>query len=104
MNSFAYSRATDVADAVTKAGKPETRLLAGGTTLVDLMKLGVELPKAVIDINRVPLAQIEVADKGVRIGAMARNTDVAYHAEIQKRDPAMAAAYEKLHRSGRQTC
>jgi xanthine dehydrogenase YagS FAD-binding subunit len=92
METFAYSRAKDTAEAIALASKPSSRFLAGGTTLIDLMKLSVETPKTVVDVNRVPLAQIEVGDKGVRIGATARNTDVAYHAEIQKRYPVLSQA------------
>ena len=57
----------------------------GGTNLVDLMKMGVETPDRLIDINRLPLAQIEELPdgKGVRIGALARNSDVAEHASDQ---------------------
>src|SRR5205085_10706173 len=76
MNPFFYSRANDAAGAVSAiAAKPRTKFLGGGTNLIDLMKMGVETPAELIDINRVPLAQIEELPdgKGVRIGALARN-------------------------------
>ncbi len=79
MNPFAYSRASDANQAVTAiSGKPHGNFLGGGTNLIDLMKMGVETPNELVDINRLPLAQIEeLPDKRVRIGALARNSDVA---------------------------
>jgi len=79
MNPFAYSRASDANQAVTAiSGKPHGNFLGGGTNLIDLMKMGVETPNELGDINRLPLAQIEeLPDKRVRIGALARNSDVA---------------------------
>src|SRR5437588_9262104 len=87
MNPFVYSRATDPTQAVTAiSGKPHGKFLGGGTNLIDLMKMGVETPNGLIDINRLPLAQIEeLPDKSVRIGAMARNSDVAEHELIKTR-------------------
>jgi len=67
--------------------------LAGGTTLIDLMKLEVTNPPEVIDINALPLAAIEsLPDGGVRIGALARNSDVAHHELIRSRYPALSQA------------
>jgi len=79
MNPFSYSRASDANQAVTAiSGKPHGNFLGGGTNLIDLMKMGVETPNELVDINRLPLAQIEeLPDKRVRIGALARNSDVA---------------------------
>ncbi len=60
MNPFTYSRVVDPNEAVTGiAAKPQGKFLGGGTNLIDLMKMGVETPDALIDINRLPLAQIE---------------------------------------------
>ena len=60
MNPFAYSRASDAQQAVSGiAAKPQTKFLGGGTNLIDLMKMGVETPAQLIDINRLPLAQVE---------------------------------------------
>src|SRR5436190_23921948 len=56
------------------------------------MKLHVETPRALVDVSRVPLTQIEAGDKGVRIGAMVKNTELAYHPEIQKRYPVLSQA------------
>ncbi len=71
---------------------PDARFYAGGTTLVDLMKGGVEVPSRVVDISRLPLTGIEVRGDRVRIGALARNTDVAYDATVAARFPALAQA------------
>src|SRR4051794_6636718 len=75
------------------AGKRHSSFLAGGTTLVDLMKLGVERPAELIDISSLPLAAIEeLPDGGVRIGAMARNSDVARDELIRSRYPVLSQA------------
>jgi xanthine dehydrogenase YagS FAD-binding subunit len=94
MNPFTYSRATDTNQAVYAiASKPHGKFLGGGTNLIDLMKMGVETPNELLDINRLPLAQIEeLPDKGVRIGALARNSDVAEHELIKTRYPVLSEA------------
>ena len=95
MNPFTYSRAVDPNEAVTGiAAKPQGKFLGGGTNLIDLMKMGVETPDALIDINRLPLAQIEElpGNKGVRVGAMVRNSDLAEHALIKSRYPVLSEA------------
>jgi xanthine dehydrogenase YagS FAD-binding subunit len=95
MNPFTYSRANDAGAAVAAiAAKPETKFLGGGTNLIDLMKMGVETPARIIDINRLPLAQIEELPdgKGVRLGALARNSDVAEHELIKQRYPVLSQA------------
>src|SRR6266576_3890076 len=94
MNPFAYSRATDPTQAVTAiSGKPHSKFLGGGTNLIDLMKMGVETPNELVDINRLSLAQIEeLPDKRVRIGALARNSDVAEHELIRTRYPFLTEA------------
>src|SRR6201996_2240473 len=95
MNPFTYSRATDAAQAVTElAAAPHAKLLGGGANLVDLMKMGVETPEQIIDINRLPLAAIEElpGGQGVRIGGLARNSDVAEHALIKSRYPVLSEA------------
>jgi xanthine dehydrogenase YagS FAD-binding subunit len=61
------------------------RFLAGGTTLLDLMKLNVETPARVVDINRLPFAKVEATpDGGLRIGATVRNSDLAYHPTVRR--------------------
>ena len=81
MHNFTYEQPGTIEKAVGSSG----RFIAGGTTLVDLMKLGVEQPPALVDITALPLDQIETLPHGgLRIGAMVRNSDLAYHAEVQK--------------------
>src|SRR5437773_2414203 len=94
MNPFSYSRVADPGEAVnTLAGKPQGKFLGGGTNLIDLMKMGVETPNELVDINRLSLAQIEeLPDKRVRIGALARNSDVAEHELIKTRYPMLSQA------------
>jgi xanthine dehydrogenase YagS FAD-binding subunit len=95
MNPFTYSRANDAGAAVAAiAAKPQTKFLGGGTNLIDLMKMGVETPAQLVDINRLPMTQIEELPdgKGVRIGALARNSDVAEHALIKERYPVLSQA------------
>jgi xanthine dehydrogenase YagS FAD-binding subunit len=91
MQPFEFLTADDERSAIDAAAR--ARFLAGGTTLVDLMKLHVERPSAVVDINRLPLTEItERADGGVRVGAMVRNTDMAEHELIRERYPLLAQA------------
>jgi xanthine dehydrogenase YagS FAD-binding subunit len=94
MNPFTYSRAADTDQAVTAiSSKPQGKFLGGGTNLIDLMKMGVERPNELVDINRLPLGQIEeLPDKGLRIGALARNSDVAEHELIKTRYPVLSEA------------
>lgn len=96
MHTFQYSRAVDQPAAVAAGAQSKTaqqgasvRYLAGGTTLIDLMKLNVERPETVVDINRLPLDKIEATpDGGLSIGATVRNSDLAHHATV-KRDYAV---------------
>lgn len=100
MNAFELVRPSDAAAAVAAAADATTaqqgadvRFVAGGTTLVDLMKLGVERPVRVIDVNKLPLAAIEATpDGGLRVGATARNTDLAYHATVVRDYPVLSQA------------
>jgi xanthine dehydrogenase YagS FAD-binding subunit len=92
MNAFTFTRAGSVADALGGA-TGGAKFVAGGTTLVDLMKLDVERPTAVIDINRLPLAEIaRTPDGGLRIGALARNSDVAHHPDVVRDYPVLSQA------------
>jgi xanthine dehydrogenase YagS FAD-binding subunit len=96
VNPFTYTRTSDASQAVAAiAAKPKTKFLGGGTNLIDLMKMGVETPAQLIDINRLPLAQVEELPdgKGVRIGALARNSDVAAHPLILQRYPVLSQAF-----------
>src|SRR5438105_10115293 len=93
MVPFKYLAVTDEHSACDAAAKMSGRYLAGGTTLVDLMKLHVERPAVLVDINAMPLTQIEVLpDGGVRVGAMVRNSDMAHHSLIRTRYPLLSEA------------
>lgn len=93
MHPFKYIKAVDITSAIhTIASDKHAMYLAGGTSLVDMMKLQVQTPTLLIDINALPLALIEEHEDGVRIGALARNSDVAYHTLIRARYPLLAEA------------
>lgn len=98
MRPFRYTRATSVADAVeaAMAGGADTRYLAGGTTIYDLMKLGVEAPAALIDITGIrELEQVSVSAAGLSLGALARMSDVAEHAAVRRDVPVLSEALWK---------
>jgi xanthine dehydrogenase YagS FAD-binding subunit len=92
MHTFEFIRPADPAAAITAAAQSKTaqqgadvRFMGGGTTLIDLMKLNVETPARILDINRLPLNKIEdTPDHGLRIGATVRNSDLAYHPRVQR--------------------
>lgn len=86
MKPFTYERAHSPGEAVASAAKvPGAKFLAGGTNLLDLMKLQIEAPVHLIDVNRLGLDTIEdTADGGLRIGALVRNTDLAAHARVRR--------------------
>src|SRR6187551_3659707 len=90
MRGFTYERATSVAEAVAKVSHiKHSKFIAGGTNLVDLMKLQIETPNSLIDINDLGLDKIETsADGGLRIGALVRNTDLAAN-QLVRRDYAV---------------
>jgi xanthine dehydrogenase YagS FAD-binding subunit len=96
MIDFEFVRATDLASAVRAGAAPSTRFVAGGTTLIDLMKLGVERPALVVDINELSrrdptLATItEMPNGGLRIGGLARMRDVAWDARVRERYPVVS--------------
>jgi xanthine dehydrogenase YagS FAD-binding subunit len=94
MINFQYARATDVTDAVRQiAADPTAKFIAGGTNLIDLMKEDVERPTRLIDISRLPLKTVEeMADGGLRIGALVPNSDLAYHPLVEQRYPVLASA------------
>ena len=94
MEIFQYQDAKTVDAAVSaNAGHSGVKFVAGGTTLIDLMKLNVETPQVLIDINRLPLTQVEsTSDGGVKIGAMVRNSDLANHELITKQYPVLSQA------------
>jgi xanthine dehydrogenase YagS FAD-binding subunit len=94
MIDFQFARASNVADAVRQmAASPGAKFVAGGTNLVDLMKMDVEQPAKLIDVNRLPLDKVEeVTGGGLRIGALVRNSDLAYHPQVERRYPMLTSA------------
>jgi xanthine dehydrogenase YagS FAD-binding subunit len=94
MNPFRYERAQDAAGAVALlAGAPNGVFLAGGTNLVDHLKLGVRQPDLLVDITHLPYDRIEpLSNGGVRIGALVRNSDLAADRTIRTRYPLLAQA------------
>ncbi len=94
MRAFTYERATDAHAAVKAAAvTPGARFIAGGTNLLDLMKLEIEQPQHLIDVSRLPMAGIEAtADGGLRIGACATNSAVATDAQVRARYPVLSQA------------
>ncbi len=93
MEPFSYVRAGEAAAAVKEVGgDARAAFLAGGTNIVDLMKLYVQSPSRLVDINHLPLSAIDVTPSGVRVGAMVRNSDLAYHPAIRERYPVLSEA------------
>jgi len=93
MIPFTYDRATTPAGAAAASARPGARLIAGGTNLLDLMKLQIETPTHLVDISRLPLDQTtETAGGGLRIGALVRNSDLAA-------DPRIRSHYAVLSRA-----
>lgn len=89
MQAFRFTQAKTI-DAALDPGQ---RFLAGGTTLIDLMKLNVETPDAVVDINRLPLSKVEASpDGGLKIGALVRNSDLANNADVKARYTVLSEA------------
>jgi xanthine dehydrogenase YagS FAD-binding subunit len=95
MKAFSYERAaTAEAAASAAAATPGAKFIAGGTNLLDLMKLQIEAPAHLVDINRIPgLDKIEeTADGGLRIGTLVRNSDLAADLRVRQRYPVLARA------------
>ena len=93
MRAFSYERPDSVAAAMQAVGQPGAAFIAGGTNLLDLMKIDVEQPRHLVDISRLPLREIaDTADGGLRIGALATNTDLAADQRVRQRYPLLAMA------------
>ncbi|MGC5021808.1 FAD binding domain-containing protein [Micromonospora sp. DT47] len=94
MRPFRYHRPADAAEAVALLdAEPEAAYLAGGTNLVDLMKLGVQRPELLVDVTRLPLDTVEpLPDGGLRVGATVRNSDLAAHPLVRRDHPLLARA------------
>jgi xanthine dehydrogenase YagS FAD-binding subunit len=89
MQAFRFTQAKTIDGALTPGG----RFVAGGTTLIDLMKLDVETPQQIVDINLLPLDRVEAsADGGLKIGALVRNSDLANNAEVKSRYAVLSQA------------
>ena len=94
MKAFTYERPATVRDAARLAAeRPNAKFIAGGTNLLDLMKLQVETPTTLIDVNRLPLDTVEAtSDGGLRIGALVRNSDLAADPRVRKDYAVLAKA------------
>jgi xanthine dehydrogenase YagS FAD-binding subunit len=94
MKPFIYKRARSLDEAISEvASASQTTLLAGGTNLLDLMKERLELPDALVDISRLPLATIvRTANGGLSLGALATNADTADHAVVKEQYPLISKA------------
>ena len=93
MNVFTFQRVTAAADAVSTVGaRPGAMFLAGGTTLVDLMKVGVLTPDTVVDVRHLGLSSIDVSDRTITVGAAVTNSQLAWHPAIRERFPVLSQA------------
>ena len=94
MKPFAYARTTTVDEAIQLVReRPNAKFLGGGTNLVDLMREHIEQPDTLVDVSRIPFAEIsERADGGLSIGAGVRNTTVAAHPAVRERYPVLSEA------------
>jgi xanthine dehydrogenase YagS FAD-binding subunit len=92
MQNFHYERADSIEAALHGIGQPGARFIGGGTNLLDLMKGEVETAALLIDITRLPLAQIRMDGTGLSIGAAMRNSDTANHPAVRERYPLLAQA------------
>ena len=94
MQPFKFIRADNQLGAIsTLAAGGNSKIIAGGTNMVDLMKLNIETPAVVVDINSLKLGQVEtLPDGGVKIGALVKNSDLAYHPYIITHYPVLSEA------------
>jgi len=93
MKLFAYARADSIGTATRDGAVPGARFIAGGTNLLDLMKLQVETPDTLVDISRLDLGEIEAReDGGLTIGALVPNSDLAADARVIERYPVLSRA------------
>jgi xanthine dehydrogenase YagS FAD-binding subunit len=94
VRGFAYEASSKIEDATSDAGDHSV-FLAGGTTLVDLMKLDVMTPSQVVDINQLPMRGIKLTSEGLHIGALEKMSDVAEHPDVVARYPVISEALLK---------
>jgi xanthine dehydrogenase YagS FAD-binding subunit len=93
MRAFTYERPADANGALQAIAKPGAKFIAGGTNLLDLMKVEVETPSHLVDVSRLPLARIdETSDGGLRIGATVTNSDLAADRRVRERYPMLSRA------------
>jgi xanthine dehydrogenase YagS FAD-binding subunit len=94
MKPFTYDRADDAQAAVRLvAERPNAKFIAGGTNLIDLMKMRIETPEHLVDVNHLPMmANIEEANGGLRIGALVRNSTLAGDGRVRERYPVLSEA------------
>jgi xanthine dehydrogenase YagS FAD-binding subunit len=93
MRPFSYERAEDPQAAVRAvADRKDAKFIAGGTNLIDLMKVQIETPAHLVDVNHLPLARIEDADGGLRIGALVRNSALAGDRRVREKYPVLSEA------------
>ena len=93
MKRFEYSRASTPEQAATSASPTDASFIAGGTNLLDLMKLEIETPLKLVDVTRLELQQVETAaDGGLRIGTLVTNSDLAAHPDVIKNYPVLSRA------------
>ena len=94
MKAFTYQRADSATHAAAAAIRPGAKVIAGGTNLLDLMKLQVETPSQLVDISRLPLDKIdETPDGGLRVGALVRNSDLAADPRVRQRYGVLSRAF-----------
>jgi xanthine dehydrogenase YagS FAD-binding subunit len=94
VQAFDLLTPTNIRDAVKlMAETKDAAFIAGGTNVVDLMKCGVTAPSTLVDITHLPLASIESDARRIRIGALARNSDVAHHPAIVENFPMLSQAF-----------
>ncbi len=93
MEPFKLVRAQNNAAAIAAATQKETKFIAGGTNIIDLMKLYIESPKQLVDITALNLNKVETQNDGsIKIGALVKNSDLAYHPIITKQFPFLSEA------------
>jgi xanthine dehydrogenase YagS FAD-binding subunit len=94
MTPFSYARPESAADAVREqSAHADSRFIAGGTNILDLMKENVARPRHLVDITHLPLREVaELPDGGLRIGALVSNAAIAYHPAVEQRYPLLASA------------
>src|SRR5208282_6071884 len=93
MKPFRYERASGIASACASAAQPTARFIAGGTNIVDLMKLEIETPAHLVDINALPLSGIEeTPEQGLRVGALVTNSALAADMRVRRQYPLLSQA------------